>query len=100
MIDSANPISVTAAAAPGVEPEPRPDQTTWRRRAHSVRQQIENARQQIDALQRPPHKDPREEAKIEALRQRARESLAASENELRLFVIEAELAKVPMAWIQ
>jgi hypothetical protein len=77
-----------------------PNERAWRLRTAAVRERIEKAKQQLALLTRAPHPDPREEAKIESMRQKARESLGVAENALKMLETEAELEKVPRAWLQ
>lgn len=93
--------SATTPAAPVAKPAPDAlDEKQWRGQAAAHEAQVASARQGLDALAGASHADPREQALLEALRKRRQDALTQAEAAQRRFVLQADAAQVPKAWIQ
>lgn len=90
--------SVPAAAPP--EAKPKEDEALWRRLAAQHRDRLAKAKQRVDGFSGAPKDDPREQVRIDALIKKAQDELRRADEAQRLFVMQADVAGVPMAWIK
>ncbi len=73
---------------------------TWRARAAGFRSRLDAARKDLAAVDLPsPSSDPREQRKLDSLRQRAQRRLEQAEAAWGVFETEANVAKIPKDWI-
>lgn len=100
----ANPGNVSAGAVVAAAPpdaKPKEDEASWRRRAADLRARVEKAQKAVDVFATgTPAEDPREQARVDALRKRAQDTLTRAEDALRLLIMQADVAGVPPAWVQ
>lgn len=95
-----NSSAATVAPAPVVDPPAAAlDEKRWRDQAAALRLRVAAARKELDALAGASHDDPREQAMLEALRQRRQVALTLAEDDQRRFEKLADAAKVPKAWL-
>ncbi len=89
-----------AGATPAAPRTEELDEQLWRRRAAEYRARLAKAQQDVKSLSAAAHKDPREQARAEALLEKAQVTLNRTEDALRLFEMQADVARVPKNWIQ
>jgi len=80
--------------------EPPLDEALWRRRAAGIKVQVDKARADVAALDKPPVDDAGEQAKIAKLLATAKTLLDRAEDAWRLFLMQADAARVPADWIK
>ena len=80
--------------------EPPLDEALWRRRAAGIKAQVDKARADVVALDKPPVGDAREQARIAKLLATAQSVLDRAEEAQRLFLMQADAARVPGDWIK
>jgi len=94
---STSEVATASRSGPARE---APSEPMWRQRAVEYRARTEAARKQLESLTGAEHQDPREQAMLEALRQRRQTALSLAEDAQRLFEMQADAARIPRAWIQ
>lgn len=97
---SADEIIARSVEQVGDTAEIKENEGTWRARAAGFRSRLDAARKDLAAVDLPsPSSDPREQRKLDDLRQRAERRLEQAEKAWGLFEIEASLARIPKDWI-
>ena len=96
----AAPAPQPAAAAPPAT-KPKEDEAAWRKRAADLRARVDNAQQAVDRFTTgTPAEDPREQARVEASKKKAQDTLTRAEDALRLLIMQADVAGVPPDWVK
>lgn len=106
----AAPAPVAPAPAPAADAQPAPSaaaeepdpmvEADWRHRAAALRRRVEESRAAVAALDKPAEGTAREQERLATLLERARAKLERAENDLRLFEMQADVARVPKTWIR
>ncbi len=91
-----------AVAAPGREggPDAPPDEAYWRRQAKAMNARLEEARKAMANVPNPATDTPGELQRVEEYVAKAKARLARAEEDYQIFLMQADVAKVPKAWIQ
>lgn len=101
---SANPGNASAGAVAAAAPpatKPKEDEAAWRKRAADLRARVDNAQQAVDRFTTgTPAEDPREQARVEASKKKAQDTLTRAEDALRLLIMQADVAGVPADWVK
>ena len=92
--------AATPAAAPAPGAKPKEDEALWRRRAAEHRDRLEKAQARVDSFTGVPKTDAREQARTDALVKQVQDELRRADEAQRLFVMQADVAGIPMAWIK
>lgn len=94
------PASADMAKTDAAPAKTEESEKVWRARADRLQSTLDAARAAVAAASKPsPSDDPREQAMLAKVLNTAKKQLEDAEQQWRLFEMQADVARVPKAWI-